>query len=243
MFDIQALCRALGQPAAVQSGTVQGAGQRGPAPSDPRGFARAVCHLPLAVGRVLPGGSRHRAAASSRLAMTSDGQSHGLLRRVAVAALAGGAMLAMALGIGAKVGMTWESLPLIATGLVWEAQPAAAASIALGFPPWAGALVSCLANAAPIPLLLAALPTILTRWQWARIRVEHARGRVRRFLPWGLWALALAAPWLGTYLTLSLGITMGLSRRRAASTVIAAMAVSVAIICYGGTSVVALFRS
>lgn len=163
-------------------------------------------------------------------------------RRIVVAVLVGLALVAGALLVGAWVGLAWESLPLIATGLVWEAQPAAAASVALGFPPWAGGLVSVLANAAPVPLLVVTLPLILSRWPWARARIERAQTRLHRYLRWGPWALVLAAPWLGTYLTLSLGIFIGLSRRRALIAVLASMMASAAIITFGGAALLAPFR-
>lgn len=164
------------------------------------------------------------------------------VRRIAVAALVGGACLAGAFFVGVRSNMAWETLPLIATGLVWEAQPAAAASLALGFPPWAGALISLCANAAPLPLLLVALPAILARWSWARARLERAQARMRRYLRWGPWALVLVAPWLGTYLTLSLGISMGLPWRRALAAVLASMTASVALIVFGVTAILASLR-
>lgn len=151
------------------------------------------------------------------------------------------AAFVLALAIGLTSAPWWSTLSLIGTSIVLEAQPAAAASVALGFHPLTGALVSILGNLIPIPLLLISLDFILVRWHWARQKVRRAENWAKRYGRYGVLSLVFLSPFLGAYV--AIGISSGMRWKLSTSlfAVLAGMTGSVLAIVYGGHWIIGLF--
>ena len=62
-----------------------------------------------------------------------------------------GALLGVTLAIGMRFSDSWRVFSLVGTSIILGAQPAAVASIALGFHPFMGAVMSILANLMVLP--------------------------------------------------------------------------------------------
>ncbi len=143
------------------------------------------------------------------------------------------------------LGMTqtkiWMALSIIGTSIVLEAQPGVAASIALGFHPLAGAVISILANLIPIPLLLLTFHEITTRWLWAGRKVERAERWSGKYRHYGVGALVLLSPFLGAYLCIAIGHATGWKPFTVLLATLIGMVGSVLFISYGGHWVIGWF--
>ncbi len=147
----------------------------------------------------------------------------------------------LALGIGFFEHRLLETLPLIGTAILLEAQPGVAASIALGFHPMAGAMISILSNLILVPWLLLTFHQVVTRWRWARHRIERAKKLAGKYGKYGVGALTFLAPFLGAYVSIALGVAMGWKVLNTLTMTMVGMLVSVFIIAYGGHWVAHLF--
>lgn len=140
----------------------------------------------------------------------------------------------LALWIGIASRPLWSTLSLIGTSILLEAQPGAAGSVALGFPPLSGAVVSILSNLIPIPILFLSFDQILRRWRWARQKVQHAERWSHKYRRYGVGALVFLSPFLGAYVCIGIGIGMGWKPWATFCSVLAGMLGSVLFIVYGG---------
>lgn len=162
---------------------------------------------------------------------------HGVLYGLLGAAV----LFAAALYAGWRQGMFWSTLPLIGTALVLEAQPGTVLSIALGFHPLDGALISVIANLMPMPLIILNFQGIIQRWPWAERRVRRAQGWARRYGHYGVPVLFVLSPFLGAYACVAIGYGMGWRPLPTVGAIMAGMLTSVLLIAYGGHWVAGLF--
>ena len=146
----------------------------------------------------------------------------------------GVAAVLASLGLGYHLHRPVQTASLIGTSLTLEAQPAALAAAAMRYPPVAGAVVSVLANLAPIPLLTLALDSIVSAWPWARKHVARAHQRVERYRRWGPAAFVLLSPLMGAYVAIAVGESLGFNPRLTFWTTLTGMLWSVAAIAAGG---------
>lgn len=151
-----------------------------------------------------------------------------------LAIAAGVAALAAALLLGYHLHRPVQTASLIGTGLTLEAQPAAVAAAAMRYPTVPGAIVSVLANLAPIPFLTLALDSIIRAWPWAQKHVAHAHQRVQRYSRWGPVVFVLLSPFIGAYLAIAAGESLGFNPRFTFWTTVAGMLWSVTAIAAGG---------
>jgi len=143
-------------------------------------------------------------------------------------------LLLAAIGIGWEQGQLWQTFPLLGTSIALEAQPAAAASVALGFQPLPGALISIFGNLLSIPILLVSFRQVIRRWHWARNKIGRAQSWAKRYERYGVWALFFLAPFLGAYVCIAIGYAMGARPIPTLASTLSGMVLSVAIIVYGG---------
>lgn len=146
-----------------------------------------------------------------------------------------------ALAIGFLQHRFVATLPLIGTSILLEAQPGVAASIALGFHPLVGSAISVLSNLIVVPLLLLTFHQVMTRWRWARHKVERAKKLAGKYGKYGVGALAFLSPFLGAYVSIAVGFAMGWKMVNTLAMTMVGMLTSVLIIAYGGHWVVHLF--
>lgn len=146
-----------------------------------------------------------------------------------------------ALYLGLQQAKLWSTLSLIGTSIVLEAQPGAAASIALGFHPFMGAVISILGNLIPIPILMFTVRQIISRWGWARKKVQRAERWSRKYRRYGVGALTLLSPFLGAYLCIAIGSVAGWRPVTTFFATFLGLVVSVFLIAYGGHWLVSLF--
>ncbi len=142
--------------------------------------------------------------------------------------------LTLCLGIGIQQRRLAATCGLIATSVIFEAQPAAVASVALGFGPWTGAMISVLANLIGLPMILVLFPELVRRWKWVRRQLLKAQRRVIRFGRHGVWALVLLSPFLGAYASVVVGYSFGWQRLRVLTATVMGMVASVAVLTVGG---------
>lgn len=150
-------------------------------------------------------------------------------------------LVLLALGVGFFQHRILATLPLMGTSILLEAQPGVAASIALGFHPLAGAAISILSNLIAVPWLLLTFHEVVTRWRWARNKIERAKKLAGKYGKYGVGALAFLSPFLGAYVSIALGFAMGWRIRNTVALTMVGMLTSVLIIAYGGHWVVHLF--
>lgn len=105
--------------------------------------------------------------------------------------------------VGIAVGAPMRSLSLIGISIVLEAQPAAVASLALGFHPVAGAVISILANLIAIPLMVFGYNQIISRWHWLQRRFSKAEKWAQKYGRYGVWVLLPLTPFIGAYLCIA----------------------------------------
>lgn len=139
-----------------------------------------------------------------------------------------------ALTIGWHQGLLWQTFPLLGTSIALEAQPGAVASIALGFGPLSGGLISILGNLVLIPILLISFRQVILHWHWARRRVQRARSWADRFAGYGVGVLFVLSPVLGAYVSIAIGYAMGARPLPTFAATLGGMVASVALIVYGG---------
>ncbi len=150
-------------------------------------------------------------------------------------------LFAVALIVGTLHQTAWQTLSVIGTSVLLEAQPAAVASVALGFGPITGAAVSILANLMLIPLLILGFDKIVSRWHWARHKVEKAKRWAKKYGRYGVGVLAVLSPFLGAYLCIAIGIGTGWKPLPTFLATFTGMLASVFLLTYGGAWVVSLF--
>ncbi len=114
------------------------------------------------------------------------------------------------LGAAFAVGMATKGLvPTVSvalTSLTLEVLVGAAASMPLGFDPAIGALVASLANLAPAPFIMVGFDSLVRRWNWLSRKLEKAEKLGAKYGKYGVWVLAPLAPFLGVYVTVSMGV-------------------------------------
>ncbi len=146
----------------------------------------------------------------------------------------GTAAIVAALLVGYHLHRPVQTASLIGTALTLEAQPAAVEAAAMRYPLVAGALVSVLANLAPIPLLTIILDSVVHAWPWARKHVARAHQRVQRYQRWGPVVFVLMSPFIGAYVAIAVGESLGFNPRFTFWTTLGGMLWSVAAIALGG---------
>jgi len=149
-------------------------------------------------------------------------------------------LLCLAVAIGWQQGQLWQTFPLLGTSIALEAQPGAAASIALGFHPLAGGLISIFGNLLPIPLLLVSFRQVIRRWHWARTKIARAQNWAKRYGRYGVGVLFFLSPFLGAYVCIAIGYAMGARPIPTLAATLGGMVASVALIVYGGPFIVSL---
>ncbi|WDL95553.1 small multi-drug export protein [Alicyclobacillus sp. ALC3] len=105
--------------------------------------------------------------------------------------------------IGIADGAPMRALSLIGVSIVLEAQPAAVASLALGFHPIPGAVISILANLILIPLMVFGYAQIIARWHWLQKRLEKANKWAAKYGRYGVWVLLPLTPLIGAYMCIA----------------------------------------
>jgi uncharacterized membrane protein len=164
-----------------------------------------------------------------------------LPRGVAFGLLDAAVFLAAALYVGWLQGRFWAAVPLVGSALLLEAQPATVLSLALGFPPLAGAAISVLGNLAPLPFMALTFQALVRRWPWVDHRLRRAQRLARRYGHYGLPVLVLLSPFLGAYACAAIGYAMGWPRWPTLGATVVGMVGSVLLIAYGGHWVAGLF--
>ncbi len=96
-----------------------------------------------------------------------------------------------------------RALSLIGVSIVLEAQPAAVASLALGFHPIPGAVISILANLILIPLMVFGYAQIIARWHWLQKRLDKANKWAMKYGRYGVWVLLPLTPLIGAYMCIA----------------------------------------
>lgn len=105
--------------------------------------------------------------------------------------------------VGIAVGSPMRALSLIGVSIVLEAQPAAVASLALGFHPIPGAVISILANMIVIPLMVFGYAQIIARWHWLQKRLDKANKWAKKYGRYGVWVLLPLTPFIGAYMCIA----------------------------------------
>jgi uncharacterized membrane protein len=145
-----------------------------------------------------------------------------------------------ALLLGWQTGMFWQTFPLLGTSVLLESQPGAVASVALGFMPWSGGIISILGNVMVIPILLVFFRQVIQRWNWARNKIRQAQKWADRYERYGVGALIFLSPFLGAYVSIAIGYAMGARPLPTFAATFTGMVISVTLIVYGGHWIVKL---
>ncbi len=148
-------------------------------------------------------------------------------------------LFAAALYIGSH--RPWAALSLIGTSIVLEAQPAAVASVALGFHPLTGAVISILANLIPIPVLMLSFHQIVSHWHWAKAKVQRVQKWSDKYGRYGVGILAPLSPFLGAYVCIAIGFGTGWKPLRTLLSTLVGMVLSVFLITYAGHWIAQVF--
>lgn len=156
---------------------------------------------------------------------------------------AGCALFVIALVIGWVEGKRLATLWLIGVAIGLETQPAAVASIPLGFRPLPGAVISILGNLIVLPVLFYALSHTVHRWKWMNKLLTRAEKWTVKYGRHGVWVLIPLCPVLGAYVCLAISFVMRWRARVALTSILVGMVTSTFFITYGGTALVAWFRS
>lgn len=139
-------------------------------------------------------------------------------------------------------GKAMLALSLIGISVALEAQPAAVASIALGFHPAAGALMSILANLIPIPLMMLTFEQIVRRWHWVRRKLYKAEKWSAKYGRYGVWILTLLTPFIGAYWCIAIGFGLRWPPLRMFVSITLGIVISAFSLTYGGHFAVGLFH-
>lgn len=148
---------------------------------------------------------------------------------------------ALAWWIGIATGNSMRALSLIGISIVLEAQPAAVASIALGFHPVAGAVISILANMIAIPMMMFGYNQVIAHWHWLRRRLEKADKWTQKYGRYGIWVLSPLTPLIGAYLCIAVSHALRWSPARSLVSITIGIVLSAFVITLGGHGVVHLF--
>ncbi len=135
----------------------------------------------------------------------------------------------------------WRVLSLIGTSIVLGAQPAALASLALGFHPFLGGVISILANLIPVPILMLALNQVLSHWTWLHKQVMGIQQWSRKSGQHGVAYVALLSPFIGSYVCIAIGDGLGWSPSTTLLATFSTTILSVFLITYGEHWVLGLF--
>ncbi len=146
----------------------------------------------------------------------------------------GMAALMAALLLGYHLHRPVQTASLIGTALTLEAQPAAVAAAAMRYPTVPGAIISVLANLAPMPFLTLGVDLVIQAWPWAQKHVSHAHQRVQRYSRWGPVVFVLLSSFIGAYVAIAAGESLGFNPRLTFWTTVAGMLWSVTAIAVGG---------
>lgn len=106
---------------------------------------------------------------------------------------------------GAVQGKLALALPLVTSSLLLEVVIGAAGSIPLGFDPVSGALVSALANLAPVPALLVLFEQLVDRWTWLNRKLQKSANWSDKYGKYGVWVLVPLSPFFGAYACVAIG--------------------------------------
>lgn len=169
------------------------------------------------------------------------GASGSLTKNLLIAGIVAFIPFAIAIGLGVMMHGWGPTLSLMGTSIVLESQPAAVASIALGFSPWVGGVVSLMSNLIAIPFLIVLYPWILHHWRWARKKVRRTERWMRRHMRYGVFMLTPVAPFFGAYVSITVGYGLGWRLRSVVLATLTGTILSVALIVFGGQFVVRLF--
>lgn len=161
--------------------------------------------------------------------------------RLAAAILAGLVFFVAGVAISLGTGRSAVALPLLGSAIVLESQPAAAASLALGFHPLTGALLSILGNLVVIPLFMVLFRHVAEYWSLAKRLVARATKWSARYGRYGVPVLTVLSPFVGAYVALAMGFSLGWRRWTTLIATLVGMVSSTLAITYGGHAMAGLF--
>lgn len=151
------------------------------------------------------------------------------------------ALLGVTLALGMCFSDSWRVLSLVGTSIILGAQPAAVASIALGFHPFMGAVMSILANLIPVPVLMLAFQEIIEHWRWVRNRVKRIQRWSLKYERYGVALVSVLSPFIGSYVCIAIGDGLEWNPVTTLAATFSTTILSVFLITYGEQWVIGLF--
>jgi hypothetical protein len=135
----------------------------------------------------------------------------------------------------------WRILSLIGTSILLGAQPAAVTSLALGFHPFMGAVLSILANLIPVPILMLAFNEIIDHWKWLNHKVKRIQQWSRKFGHHGVGLVSILSPFIGSYVCIAIGDGLDWNPMTTLVATFSTTILSVFVITYGEQWLIAFF--
>lgn len=150
-------------------------------------------------------------------------------------------LLLLAFTIGTLTNGWGATTSVVLPGMILEVFVAALASIALGFDPLSGALLSAISNIVLVPFLLVSFELLIHKSPWLKKKVAKAENISKKYGRYGVLILAPLAPFFGIFICIAIGTVL---RFRSLYTL---LSISTGIIAaaffttYGGDEIMNLF--
>ena len=117
-------------------------------------------------------------------------------------------LLLLAFSIGTLANGWGATTSVVLPGVIFEVFVAALASIAFGFDPLSGALISAISNIVLAPFLLVTFELLIHKSPWLNKKVAKAERIGKKYGKFGVFILAPLAPFVGVFVCIAIGVVL-----------------------------------
>lgn len=117
-------------------------------------------------------------------------------------------LLLLAFSIGTLANGWGATTSVVLPGMIFEVFVAALASIAFGFDPLSGALISAISNIVLAPFLLVTFELLIHKSPWLNKKMARAEKIGKKYGKFGVFILAPLAPFVGVFVCIAVGAVL-----------------------------------